>query len=302
MISKKALFAVVFMFATSVWAEKNRVVCDPDSNFCSIQVEKNYCGDGEIAKSRWNMLSGEYVLSCECDCTAQENRFWIVSSSGDVKSLDASKILSSIDLSKNKQGIPDTFGVVPFCRAENSGSNVLVFLEKLPSNKSASAPYCYSQMKQESAELCITEECLEKKRVVTDFGKKYKQQFLLEFKNSTSRLYKEKVRFADFPKKAFVESYLNNYGYSQGDQQLLNDVAYFWQQADFNSDAIWLLEKIIDSNPERVVAYLNLADAYWSKGDKQAAQKNYDIYIGIMTKQGKQQKIPIRVSARHNSN
>ncbi|WP_367302742.1 tetratricopeptide repeat protein, partial [Pseudomonas syringae] len=126
--------------------------------------------------------------------------------------------------------------------------------------------------------------------------------FLLEFKNSTSRLYKEKLRFADFPKRVFVESYLDNYGYSKDDQQLLNDVAYFWQQANFNSDAIWLLEKVIDNNPERVVAYLNLADAYWSEGDKKTAQKNYNIYIGIMTKQGKQQKIPSRVMARYNSN
>lgn len=302
MITRNALFAVVFMFAASAWADKNRVVCDPESDFCSIQVEKNYCSGGEIATSRWNMLSGEYVLSCECDCTAQENRFWIISSSEDVKSIDASKVLSSIDLRKNKQGIPDIFGVVPFCRAVNLNSNVLVFLEKLPSKAPTDAPYCYSLMKQDLAEACVTEKCLEKKIIVTEFGKKYKRQFLLEFKNATSRLYKEKVRFADFPKRAFVEFYLNKYGYSTDDQQLLNDVAYFWEQANFNSDAIWLLETVIENNPERVVAYLNLADAYWSEGHKQAAQKNYNSYIGIMTKQGKQQKIPSRVTARNNPN
>ncbi|MEE5062372.1 hypothetical protein V2J93_26690 [Pseudomonas alliivorans] len=94
---------------------------------------------------------------------------------------------------------------------------------------------------------------------------------------------------------------MNKYGYSKSDQQVLNDIAYFWQEASFNSDAIWLLEKIIDNNPERVVAYLNLADAYWSEGEKQAAQKNYNMYVSIMTKQGKQQKIPSRVIERYDS-
>lgn len=154
-----------------------------------------------------------------------------------------------------------------------SRSSGLVFLEKTPSNASADAPYCYSLMKQDSAESCLSEICVDKEKIVTDFGRKYKEQFLTEFKNATSRLHKEKARFADFPKKAFVESYLNKYGYSKSDQQVLNDIAYFWQEASFNSDAIWLLEKIIDNNPERVVAYLNLADAYWSESEKQAAQK-----------------------------
>lgn len=299
MISNKLLFAVVFTFVSSACADADKIVCDPDSNLCSIQIEKNYCDDGEIATSRWNMLSGEYVLSCECDCTAQENRFWIINSSGNVKSLDASKVTSSVDLIKNKQGVPDTFGVVPFCSAVQSHSSSLVFLEKIPSNASAGAPYCYSLMKQDSAESCLSETCMDKEKIATDFGKKYKEQFLTEFKNTTARLYKEKTKFAEFPKKAFMEPYLNKYGYSKNDQQVLNDIAYFWQQANFNSDAIWLLEKVIDNNPERVVAYLNLADAYWSEGEKQAAQKNYNIYVSIMTKQGKQKKIPSRVMDRY---
>lgn len=164
-------------------------------------LRKNYCDEGEIATSRWNMLSGEYVLSCECDCTAQENRFWIISPSGNIKSLDAGKVTSAVDLIKNKQGVPDTFGVVHFCSAVQSRSSGLVFLEKTPSNASADAPYCYSLMKQDSAESCLSEICMDKEKIVTDFGRKYKEQFLTEFKNATSRLHKEKARFADFPKK-----------------------------------------------------------------------------------------------------
>uniref|UniRef100_UPI003C6DDC75 tetratricopeptide repeat protein n=1 Tax=Pseudomonas viridiflava TaxID=33069 RepID=UPI003C6DDC75 len=117
--------------------------------------------------------------------------------------------------------------------------------------------------------------------------------------NVISRLYKENARFADFPKRSFVKLYLDKYGFSKNNQQVLNDTAYFWQQANYNVDAIWLLEKIIDNNPERVVAYLNLADAYWSEGEKQAAQKNYNTYVSIMIQQGRQQKIPSRVMERY---
>ncbi|SMS12850.1 tetratricopeptide repeat protein [Pseudomonas viridiflava] len=299
MISKKTLFAVVFTFVSSASAEADKVVCDPDSHLCSIQIDKNYCDDGEIATSRWDILSGEYVLSCECDCTAQENRFWIISPSGGVKSLEASKVTNSVDLVKHKKGVSDTFGVVPFCSAMLSRSNGFIFLEKTPSNAYVSAPYCYSLIKKDSAGTCQSETCIDKEKIVTDFAKKYNEQFLTEFKNATSRLYKENARFADFPKRSFVKLYLDKYGFSKNNQQILNDTAYFWQQANYNGDAIWLLEKIIDNNPERVVAYLNLADAYWSEGEKQAAQKNYNTYVSIMIQQGRQQKIPSRVMERY---
>lgn len=125
-----------------------------------------------------------------------------------------------------------------------------------------------------------------------------KDETLNEFKNATARLYKDKDRFSGFPKRDFVEQYIADYGYSKASQQLYNDVAYFWQQADFNDDAIWLLEKIISDSPDRTVAYLNVADAYWSKGDRMAAAINYKKYTDLMVSAGKQQKVPDRAKER----
>ena len=121
---------------------------------------------------------------------------------------------------------------------------------------------------------------------------------LVEFKNATSRLYKDKARFSSFPKRDFIERYIGEYGYSSASQQVFNDVAFFWQQAGFNTDAIWLLKKVISENPKRTVAYLNLADAYWEAGDKTSAGKNYKVYTDLMSENGKQAKVPDRVRQR----
>ncbi|WP_312400015.1 tetratricopeptide repeat protein, partial [Chryseobacterium sp.] len=62
---------------------------------------------------------------------------------------------------------------------------------------------------------------------------------------------------------------------------------------------IFLLKKIIQKFPSRVVAYLNLADNYWAINDKDLAKKNYKKYIELMKSQNKDQsKIPQRVFER----
>lgn len=81
-------------------------------------------------------------------------------------------------------------------------------------------------------------------------------------------------------------------------QQVFNDIGYYWQQAGSIDDAIWILNKVIENDPQRMVAYLNIADAYWAGGDKATAAKNYNMYAQFMTSGGKQQKIPGRVKER----
>lgn len=77
--------------------------------------------------------------------------------------------------------------------------------------------------------------------------------------------------------------------------QKYNDIAYYLQQANANDEAIFLLEKIIEKFPNRTVAYLNLADAYDGINDKEKAKVNYEKYIELMKKSGKEAKIPKRV-------
>jgi hypothetical protein len=288
------------VFAASSLVAAQDLVCDSDSNVCTVVVAENYCGAGETAKTKWDIRTGEYILSCECNCTSQENTFWFVSgvNKESVKKIETSKIVSTIDLRKNKDGVRDIFGLVPYCTTLHAGSDKLVSLQKIPSADNSPYPYCYEVDGSVPSELCSTSECKGKKELVTKVTSSIKAETLIEFKNATARLYKDKVRFQDFPKRVFVERYIAEYAYSVINQQSYNDIAYYWQQAGFNEDAIWLLEKVISNSPERTVAYLNIADAYWSKGDKQKASANYKKYADLMVSSGKQKKIPERVNER----
>ncbi|MDX4036410.1 tetratricopeptide repeat protein, partial [Aliarcobacter skirrowii] len=74
-----------------------------------------------------------------------------------------------------------------------------------------------------------------------------------------------------------------------------NDIAYYLQQANANEEAIFLLEKIIEKYPNRIVAYLNLADSYIGINNKEEAKENYEKYVKLMKQNNKDEKIPKRV-------
>ena len=75
----------------------------------------------------------------------------------------------------------------------------------------------------------------------------------------------------------------------------INNIAYELQ----NSIAINVLDQIIQKYPERVVAYLNLADSYWAIDNKYLAIDNYKKYIELMKSQKKDlKKIPNYVHDR----
>ncbi|WPN57823.1 hypothetical protein [Pseudomonas sp. P9_31] len=293
-------FFGLLVFAASSLAGAQDLVCDSDSDVCTVLVAENYCRLGETAKTKWDIRTGEYILSCECNCTSQENTFWLVSGANkaSVRKIETGKIVSTIDLKKNKDGVPDVFGLVPYCTTLHTDSDKLVSLQKIPSASSTLHPYCYEVDASVLSAFCSTSECKSKKELVAKVTNSIKAETLIEFKNATARLYKDKVRFQDFPKRVFVEKYIAEYAYSVINQQSYNDIAYYWQQADFNEDAIWLLEKVISNSPDRTVAYLNIADAYWSKGDRQMASANYKKYADLMVSSGKQKKIPERVNER----
>lgn len=291
-------FIALILFSSPAWSESKKLACDPDTNICSVTISDNFCGSDGVPKAKFDIRSQSYILSCECDCSSQENSFWILSSNGAVQTLDASKIVSSVDIGKNRSGVPDTFGVVPYCQSINTNDDGLIYLQKGPGSAGQPQPYCYSVLEHDETQKCESSDCLSKLQLVSDVEKKIKEELLVEFKNATSRLYKDESRFANFPKRSFIERYIGEYGYSSASQQVFNDVAFFWQQAGFNNDAIWLLKKVISESPKRTVAYLNLADAYWAEGDQASAGKNYKVYTELMSEDGKQAKVPDRARQR----
>lgn len=79
---------------------------------------------------------------------------------------------------------------------------------------------------------------------------------------------------------------------------LLNDVAYFMERKGDYRNAILILEKIIEKYPNRIVAYINLGDAYWGNENQEKAKEAYRIYISKMKNKGLEHKIPQRVYDR----
>src|SRR5690606_28832260 len=95
------------------------------------------------------------------------------------------------------------------------------------------------------------------------------------------------------------EIIFSNLSINNSNVEKINNQAYELEQSGNNEEAIYLLEKIIEAFPNRVVAYLNIADAYWGLAKEEEAKKNYEKYISLMKTQGKDiKRIPQRVYDR----
>jgi len=100
--------------------------------------------------------------------------------------------------------------------------------------------------------------------------------------------YKEIVLKAMLFEEPIIKDNLNRY----------NDIAYYLPKAGHNREAIVLLKEIIDIFPKRMVAYYNLADAYWALGQKKEAKKMYEVYLKQMKARGKEKRVPKVVKER----
>ncbi|MFV0531965.1 MAG: tetratricopeptide repeat protein [Flavobacteriales bacterium] len=95
------------------------------------------------------------------------------------------------------------------------------------------------------------------------------------------------------------ENLLDNIQINSSNVKQANNLAFRLENGNEFEGAIILLERIIHKSPDRVVAYLNLADAYWGIDNKEKAKENYKKYIELMINQGKDLKrIPQRVYDR----
>jgi tetratricopeptide (TPR) repeat protein len=79
---------------------------------------------------------------------------------------------------------------------------------------------------------------------------------------------------------------------------LYNDCGYFLEQAALYTDAVEILNAVVAKFPNRTVAYLNRADAYWGLKQKDEAFINFARYAALMKQAGKEAKIPKRVTDR----
>lgn len=80
--------------------------------------------------------------------------------------------------------------------------------------------------------------------------------------------------------------------------QDVNDLAFYLSEDGRSFDAIPILEKIVANFPKRLVAKLNLADAYWDNDCKDKAGALYFQYYNEMSSINLKEKIPGRVFNR----
>lgn len=90
-------------------------------------------------------------------------------------------------------------------------------------------------------------------------------------------------------------------GTDAGDRKIVGEVnnyGFYLAEAGRPRDAVDVLSAVIDSAPDRTVAYLNLADAQFAAGGPGDAKPNYVEYAKRMTEAGNAAHIPPRVTDR----
>lgn len=95
-----------------------------------------------------------------------------------------------------------------------------------------------------------------------------------------------------------AENYIVAKYYFPDNPRWSNDLGFLFEQSGYSREAATLLEEVVEKHPDRVVAYLNLADSYWALGNIEGAVTMYRKYIELMGERKKAGSIPERVYER----
>lgn len=77
----------------------------------------------------------------------------------------------------------------------------------------------------------------------------------------------------------------------------VNDYGFFLQKAGQNAEAVRILQAVISEDPQREVAYLNLADSLWRLGRESEAKPYFEKYKELMALEKKEGLVPEHVNA-----
>jgi|GEM_PF-2188837 len=96
----------------------------------------------------------------------------------------------------------------------------------------------------------------------------------------------------------YVQSNYSNYMDLSDYVMIMNNYAFFLEQIDEKSKSLIVLRKVLDLDPSRMVAHLNIADVLWDLGETAEAGEHYSIYHDMMTDRELTNQIPVRVYER----
>lgn len=88
------------------------------------------------------------------------------------------------------------------------------------------------------------------------------------------------------------------YPLNKENECIYNNLGYFLYKRGMYKESIYVLDSVINYDNKRVVAFLNIADSYWSDGQKNKANKYYANYLDLMKSTGKENKVPKYVYKR----
>jgi hypothetical protein len=79
---------------------------------------------------------------------------------------------------------------------------------------------------------------------------------------------------------------------------IMNNYAFYLEQIDDPDKSLIVLRKVLDLDPSRMVAHLNIADVLWDLGEFTEAEEHYIIYQQMMIDSELTHQIPLRVDER----
>ncbi len=96
----------------------------------------------------------------------------------------------------------------------------------------------------------------------------------------------------------YAESNYSNYMDLSDYVMIMNNYAFFLEQIEDRSKSLIVLRKVLDLDPTRMVAHLNIADVLWNLGEPVEAREHYSIYQNMMIDRELIDQIPLRVRER----
>ncbi|MCK5116520.1 MAG: hypothetical protein KAR44_07950 [Candidatus Aegiribacteria sp.] len=96
----------------------------------------------------------------------------------------------------------------------------------------------------------------------------------------------------------YVESNYSQYMDLSDCVMIMNNYAFYLEQIDDPGKSLIVLRKVLDLDPSRMVAHLNIADVLWDLGENDEAEEHYIIYQEMMIESELTHQIPLRVRER----
>ncbi|MBF9000441.1 tetratricopeptide repeat protein [Vibrio nitrifigilis] len=129
-----------------------------------------------------------------------------------------------------------------------------------------------------------------------------KSQCINEFEITDSlKDFIKRAKYESKDKLMLVSRYkklMTLYPITKRNEYIYNNIGYFLYKKEMFKESIYILNEVISFDSNRVFALLNIADDYWFDQHKKDAYKYYLIYINLMKKLGKENKIPKYVDER----